>query len=93
LHLVAIAHADVVALRRDIDHAVLGIHFDAHVGILLQHFREPRPQDAVHHVVDGGDADGAGRPIAQVADRGDLRIDLLQPRRHVQQQALPGLRR
>ena len=40
-----------------------------------------------------GDADGAGRLVAQLAQRGHLGLDLVQARAGGAQQALPGLGR
>ena len=39
----------------------------------------------------GGDADGSGRPVAELAQRSELRLDLVEARPDRPQQALAGL--
>ena len=47
----------------------------------------------VGRMLAGRDADGAGRLVAQLAQRGELRVDLVEPRADGPQQALARFRR
>ena len=92
-HLLAAPHPGVEAPGDDVGQAVVGDELDADVGILRQEPRQLRPEQVVDRVVGRGDADGAGRLVAQLGERGELGLDLVEPRPDGAQQPLPGLGR
>ena len=81
--LLAEPHAGVEALGDDVGQAESTLDLDADVGIVGQ---QPSPAPATGSVprgmLAGGDADRAGRLVAQLAERGERLLDLLEPRRH-----------
>src|SRR4051794_3754347 len=64
-----LSHADacVKTLGHDIGEPVVARKLDLDIGIAEQEFFELRPQHAADGVVRGGDPDGAGRLVAQLA--------------------------
>ncbi len=91
--LLAAPYAGVEALGDDVGQAIVDHDLDLDVGILPQEPRELRPQDRVGHVVDGGEPDGAGGPVAEFAQRRELGVDFIEARTHRLKQPFAGLRR
>ena len=79
-HLLAEAHAGVVALGDDVGQAVVDDDLDLDVRIVRQEPSQGRPEDRVGRVLAGRDADGAGGLLAQLAQRRQLGLDLVEAR-------------
>ena len=62
-------------------------------GIVRQELRQRGPEDRLGGVLAGRDADGAGGLLAQLAQRGELGVDLVEPRADGAEQALARLGR
>ena len=92
-HHLAGAHAGVVALGDDVGQAVVDDDLHLDVRVVRQELLQRGPEDGPHRVVVRGDADGAGGLVAQLAQRGQLGVDLVQPRPRGAQQALARLGR
>ena len=92
-HHLAGANAGVVAFGDDIRQAVVNddLHFD--VRVVRQQLLQRGPEHGPYRVVVRRDANGAGRLVAQLAQCGQLRLDLLQARPRGPQQALARLGR
>ncbi len=92
-HLFAETDSGVVALRDDVGETVIDDELDLDVGIARQQRSQSRPQDGFGGMLARGDAERAGRLVAQRAERRQLALDLLQPRPDVAQQPFAGLGR
>ena len=90
-HLLAQAHACVVALRDDVGQAIVDDDLDMDVRIGPQQLRYGGPQDRLRGVLAGRDANGPGRLLAQLAQGGERRIDIVKARTDGLKQALAGL--
>ena len=62
------------------------------VRILRQEPLQGRPEDRLGRVLSGGDPDGAGWLLAQLAEGRQLRFDLVEPRTDASKQAFATLR-
>ena len=92
-HVLAEAHACVKPLRDDVGQAVVDDDLDLDVGIARKELRQSRPEDRLGGVLAGGDPDGAGGLLAQLAQRRQLGVDLVEARTDAAKQALAGLGR
>ena len=69
-HLFAEANAGVVTLRDDVGETVVDVHLHLDVGISRQQFCQRRPEDRDGRMFGRGDAEGAGRLVSQLGQRG-----------------------
>ena len=79
-HLPGEAHAGVKALGNDVRAALVGDDFKIDVGIGLEEFSQPRPQNCIGCMFTRGDANGAGWPFAHGANRRDFSFNLIKLR-------------
>ena len=77
--LLAEAHARVVAGRDDVGQAIVDDDLDLDVGMVRQEPPQGRLQDGDRRMLAGRDADRACRLAPQLAERSQLRLDLLEP--------------
>ncbi len=87
-HLLAVPHAGIETLRDDIGQAVVADDLDLDVRIRAQKLCKLRQQDGVGRIFGGGEADGAFRLLAKLAQGREFGLDLLKPRADMTQQAL-----
>jgi hypothetical protein len=90
-HLVAEPDAGVVALGNDVDQAVVNGELYLDVGVVGQQLREGGPEDRLCRMLSSRDADRAGGLFPQLAQRGQLRADVLQRRAEGAEQPLARL--
>jgi hypothetical protein len=92
-HLLAKAHAGIVALRNDVDQLIVCVDLYLDVRIFGQQFRQLRQKNRIGRVIGCRDANGASRLVAQRAQGRQFGLDLFQARRHGQQKTFSRLGR
>jgi hypothetical protein len=80
--------AGVIAFRNDIGEAVVDNDLDIDVRMIRQEPLQGGLQDGNRRMLASRDPNRAGGLLAQLAQGGELRLDLLEPRRDGLQQAL-----
>jgi hypothetical protein len=83
----------VEAFGDDVGQAVVDHDLQLDVRVVRQKLVERWPQDGPYRVIAGGDADGARGLVAQLAQRGHLRLDLVKARPRGMRQAVLRLGR
>ncbi len=79
-HLLAKTNAGIVAPGNYINEAVIDDDLSLYIRIARQELRQRGPEDCLGQMLGCGDADGAGRLFAKLAERGEFRLDLIEPR-------------
>jgi hypothetical protein len=79
-HLLAASNASVEALSDDIRQPIVDDDLDFDVRILTQELRNLGQKDRIGRIFSGCDANGAGGLLPKFAYRGQLGLDLLNPR-------------
>ncbi|MNR22945.1 hypothetical protein D3C85_1399320 [compost metagenome] len=90
---IAQAHAHLVPVRDDIGESGIQGDLDLDLGVLGKQRREPGPKHGLGRIFRRGDSNSAGRLVAQLRDRGQLCLDLLEAGGDVLHQSLSGFRR
>ncbi len=88
---VAQPHAGVEFLGDDVDQPIVGLDLQPDVRIAGERAAQPGPEHGLEREFVGGDADIAGGPLAQVVERRDMRLDLVEMEGDGAQHPLAGL--